>query len=87
MGHEVRGVIAATSLAKIVASEPGFALVPYTSRSYDHFLGRHGEQHAAVWDDGVLAWMLLIGCISAFSSAPECRTVLWLRVVRGSLAV
>ncbi len=105
MGYEVRGVIARTSVAQIVAKgfgpgtravdlEQGFALVPYTGKAYDHFLGRHGdplspferlgstvagllasasqggplayveaeyfggsgEQHAAVWDGGALAW-------------------------------
>lgn len=105
MGYEVRGVIAGKALAQIIASEfgpgtravdleQGFALVPYSGRVYDHFLGRHGallrpfnrlgstiaelladtsrrgplayveaeyfggagEQHAAVWDNGVLAW-------------------------------
>jgi len=103
MGYEVRGVIAGTALAQIIADdfgpgtravnlEQGFALVPYTGRAYDYFLGRHGEplhpfnrlgstvagllanasrsgplayveaeyfggageQHAAVWDGGVL---------------------------------
>ncbi|MBR7835569.1 hypothetical protein KDL01_20005 [Actinospica durhamensis] len=105
MGYDVRGVIAGTALAEVIAVEfgpgtravgleQGFALVPYTGTAYDHFLGRHGEplhpfgslratvaalladasrggpvayveadyfggtgqQHAAVWDGGVLAW-------------------------------
>ena len=105
MGYEVRGVIAQTAVAQLVAAEfgpgtravdleQGYALVPYNDAAYDHFLGRHGEphkpfgwlgsavadllatasrsgplayveaeyfggtgeQHAAVWDGGALAW-------------------------------
>jgi hypothetical protein len=105
MGYEVRGVIAQTAVAQMVAAEfglgtravdleQGYALVPYNDAAYDHFLGRHreprnpfrwldsavadrlataslsgplayveaeyfggtGEQHAAVWDGGALAW-------------------------------
>ena len=55
MGYEVRGVIAQTAVAQLVAAEfgpgtrpvdleQGYALVPYNDAAYDHF---RSEEHTS----------------------------------------